>query len=353
MSSHSLGLQWKLAAIYLAVSLVSTGMVAAGYYMGTAAGMEPASALGAGIAAGLATGLLGSALGFMTARSLKLRLWDASEMAGRIAGGDFSPRLPDGNADEIGWLEQQLNAMASHLEGAVNDLRQLAEQNRKLAEEAGRGAAIEERAKLARDLHDTVNQQLFVLAMRAAAARRRLEKLGGPGAEALVPELATLEELARGAHGEARQLILQLRPTTLEQQGLGPALAEYVKAAAAKEGWTLEDGIDPAIRLMGKPAENLFRVAQEALNNVNKHARAQTVWVTLSRTADDEVQLQVRDDGEGFDLKAGVRPTAVGLAGMSERVEALGGTLRVKSSKGQGTEVTVLLPASAEGGEDA
>jgi signal transduction histidine kinase len=350
MSFNRLGLQWKLAAIYLAVSLLSSGMVAAGYSIATSVGYSPASALGAGIAAGLAAGLLGSVAGFLTARDLKLRLWDAGEMAGRIAAGDFSVRLPDGNPDEIGWLEQQLNAMASHLESAVSELRHLAEQNRKLAEEAGRGAALEERAKLARDLHDTVNQQLFVLAMRAAAVRRRLDKIGGPAAEALVPELATLEELSRQAHGEARQLILQLRPTTLEQQGLGPALAEYVKAAAAKEGWALEDRIDPAIRLMGKPAENLFRVAQEALNNISKHARASTVWVRLARTQEG-ILLEVRDDGEGFDPKAGVRPTAVGLTGISERVEALGGTLRVKSSKGQGTEISVVLPVTAEGGD--
>lgn len=349
MSQQSLGLQWRLVAIYLAVSVLSTGTVALGYYVGTEMlGMEPASALGAGLAAGFAVGLLGSIYGFMTARSIKLRLWEAGDMAGRIAAGDLTARVQVGDSDEIGWLEEQLNAMAGHLEGAVSELRHLAEQNRQLTEGAARGAALEERAKLARDLHDTVNQQLFVLAMRAAAARKRLERMGGD-AEALVPELATLEELARQAHGEARQLILQLRPTTLEQQGLGPALAEYVKAAAAKEGWAVEGEIDQTVRLFGKPGESLFRVAQEALNNVSKHARAHTIWVKLGRTQTG-TQLQIRDDGEGFDTRAGVRPTAVGLLGMQERVEAMGGTLRVRSAKGEGTEVTALLPVT-EGGE--
>ncbi|HYG57142.1 MAG TPA: histidine kinase [Symbiobacteriaceae bacterium] len=347
MNQYSLGLQWKLAAVYLAVGLLSTGMVAAGYYAGTAFGMAPASALGAGIAAGLVVGLLGSITGFMMARTLKRRLWEAGDMASRIARGDFGARLPMGNGDEVGWLEEQLNAMASHLETAMHNLQQLAEQNRRLAEEAGRGAALEERARLARDLHDTVNQQLFVLAMRAAAARKRLER---GDVEAVAPDLATLEELARQAHGEARKLILQLRPTTLEQQGLGPALAEYVKATAAKEGWQVEDGIDQTVRVGGKAGENLFRVAQEALNNVSKHAMAHTVWVRLERNAQG-VLLQLRDDGQGFDPRAGVRPTAVGLAGMQERVEALGGTLRVRSSRSEGTEVTVTLPPQAEGGD--
>lgn len=347
MTQHSLGLQWKLAVIYLAVSLLSTGMVAAGYYIGTTAGMEPASALGAGLAAGLAAGLLGSIVGFMTARTLKLRLWEAGDMAGRIARGDFGARLDVGPDDEVGWLEVQLNEMAGHLERAVGDLRKLAEQNQLLSQEARRGAALEERAKLARDLHDTVNQQLFVLAMRAAAARKRLDKLGT--APELVPELVTLEELSRQAHGEARQLILQLRPTTLEQQGLGPALAEYVNATAGKEGWEITDEIDQTIRLYGRLGENLFRVAQEALNNVSKHAHATRVRVTLERT-DGSVMLQVRDDGHGFDARAGVRPTAVGLAGMQERVEALQGTLRLTSEKGQGTEITVQVPLP-EGGD--
>jgi signal transduction histidine kinase len=142
-----------------------------------------------------------------------------------------------------------------------------------------------------------------------------------------------------------------LRPTTLEQQGLGPALAEYVKSAATKDGWAVVDEIDQSVRLDGKAGENLFRVAQETLNNVSKHAKAQTVWVVLKRT-EQGVRLQVRDDGVGFDMKAGVRPTAVGLTGMQERVAALGGTLRVRSTKGQGTEVTVQMPLT-EGGNGA
>jgi signal transduction histidine kinase len=269
-------------------------------------------------------------------------------MATRIARGDFTTRLPVETQDEIGWLEERLNEMAEHLTTAVGDLRELAEQNRMLAEEAGRGAALEERTRLARDLHDTVNQQLFVLAMRAAAARKRVEQLGGDAA-ALAPELLMLEELSRQAHGEARQLILQLRPTTLEQHGLGAALSEYIKTVRAKEGWEIVAAIDQDVRLPGGEGENLFRVAQEALNNISKHAEAHTVRVALTRT-EEGVTLTVGDDGAGFDMKAGVRPTAVGLVGMQERVEAMGGSLRVSSAPGEGTDVTVLLRVSPEGG---
>lgn len=349
MPQGSLGLQWKMAIVMLGVSLVGSGAVAAGYYLGIWFGLVPTSALVVGIAAGLFVGLVGSLVGFRVAREFKLRLWDAADMAGHIARGNFAVRLPDGSPDELGWLEAQLNRMAGHLETAVGNLERLAEQNRQLAEEAGRGAALEERANLARDLHDTVNQQLFVLAMRTAAARKRLERIGGD-AQALVPELASLEELARTAHAETRGLILQLRPTNLEQQGLGPALAEYVKAVGSKEGWEVVAEIDPAARPDPSRAANLFRVAQEALNNISKHAGARTVWVTLVET-EEGLLLRIKDDGRGFDARASVRPTSVGLVGMRERVTALGGTLRVHSAVDEGTEVAVTMPLAGGGSQ--
>jgi len=389
-----LGLQWRLVAAIVAAGLLSTGMAAAGFWVAVAYGLGQSEALAAGVAAGLAGGLAASIWGFWLARGVKRRLWNAGELALRIRQGDLSARLPVGEPDEIGELERRLNQMAEYLEQAVGELSRLAEQNRILAEEARRGAALEERARIARDLHDTVNQQLFVLSLRTAAVRRRVvAELAGrvqngtaagvpasggsaqaapregaaatslspdsatpapaagtppsPAGAVLTPtlaeELAALEELARAAHSQTRALILQLRPTTLEQQGLGPALAEYVKTVATREGWEVQLEIDPAIRLRGAPGEALFRVAQEALNNVAKHARARTVRVALQRS-DGQVQLTVADDGVGFDRNTGIRPTAVGLAGMRERMASLGGRIQLRTAPGQGTEVQAILP---------
>lgn len=344
-----LGLQWRLAAIYLAVGLLCSAAVAAGCLAGTYLGLHPFAALGVGLAAGAGLGLAGTVAGAMIARSFKLRLWEAGRMAGRIARGDLQARLHPGPPDEIGWLEEQLNRMAGHLETAVGELRALAEQNRRLGEEAALGAALAERARLARDLHDTVNQQLFTLALRAAASRRRVEDLGGEAA-ALIPELESLENLARQAHSQTRELILQLRPVSLEEQGLGAALQEYVASAAAREGWEIVPEIDTAIRLGQSAGENFFRIAQEALHNTAKHAAASRVRVQLARVAEG-ILLSISDDGAGFDPKAGPRPTAVGLAGIRERAAALGGRCRISSAPGRGTEITVVAPAEAEGGE--
>lgn len=385
---RSIGMQWRLSAINLAAGLLSSILAATGVWAATAYGLPLQRALLAGVGTGLVGGLIASVWGFRLAREIKHRLWNAGDLAMRISRGDLSARLPVVELDELGELEAQLNQMAAYLEQAVGQLSRLAEQNRLLAEEAGRGAALEERARIARDLHDTVNQQLFVLSLRAAAARKRAvaatvrgDAVGGSGAgagsggdaaggggagagsggggsggaagvdPALASELAALEELARTAHSQIRELILQLRPTTLEQQGLGPALAEYVKRVAERESWAVEDEIDQALRLRGPQGEALFRVAQEALNNIAKHARAKRVRVVLERGDDGEVRLLLADDGVGFDKRAGIRPTAVGLLGMRERMSALGGRLQVRSAPGEGTEVLAILPAARPEGE--
>ncbi len=343
------GLQWRLAAVYLAAGFFSPLLVVGGYLVGTYLGLPPNAALGVGFAAGVSVGVAGAVAGSLTARSVKLRLWEAGRMAGRIAGGDLQARLNTGPSDEVGWLEEQLNRMAGQLETAVGGLRELAEQNRKLGEEAGRGAALEERARLARDLHDTVNQQLFALAMRAAAARSRVIEIGGAAA-AVGPELESLENLARQAHSQTRELILQLRPVTLEQQGLGAALQEYVTNTAAREGWEITREIDLSIRIGESTGENFFRVAQEALNNIARHACASRVRVRLARVKEGII-LSVKDNGVGFDPRAGARPTAVGLPGIRERVAAMGGKCLIDSAPGQGAELTVIAPVEAEGGD--
>jgi signal transduction histidine kinase len=345
----SFGLQWLLALICLAAGTAGSSAALAAFWAASSYGLSAGTAYGYGAFAGLIVGLAAAVVSSFITRLVKLRLWEAGRMAGRIARGDYKARLRVGTDNEVGWLEEQLNQMAAQLEAAVASLNRLAEQNRLLGEEAGRGAALEERMKLARDLHDTVNQQLFILAMRAAAVKRRLV-MPAANPASLFTEVESLEEMARQAHGQIRELILQLRPVTLEKEGLGAALKDYLKSSADREGWQVRADIDNSVSPGRDMGESFFRIAQEALNNISKHAGASTVDVTLAVKGQSLI-MSITDDGSGFEPGSVLCPTCVGLAGIKERAVSVGGKVTITSSPGQGTTVKVEAPLNREGGD--
>ncbi|MBM4235906.1 MAG: sensor histidine kinase [Firmicutes bacterium] len=348
-AERSFGLQWRLAAICLAAGATGALVSLISYVATVYLGLQSQVAIIIALLSGILVGFLAAIAGSLITRSVKLRLWEAGRMAGSIARGDYQARLDKGPEDEVGWLEEQLNLMAVQLEEAIGALKTLAERNRLLSEEAGRGAALEERMRLARDLHDTVNQQLFVLVLRAAALRKKI-KDNVDNSEALVEESETLELIARQAHSQIRELIMQIRPISLEREGLGKALQEYATNLAEREGWKLVDQIDLTVGLTGEQGEGLFRIAQEALNNISKHAQADQVNIRLLQQG-DSVQMQVHDNGKGFEPRARVNITAVGLSGIRERAAAIGAQVIVDSVFGRGTKLTVKLSLAGEGSD--
>ncbi len=372
-SQRFFGVQWRLLLTHVTVAIATTVLAVSLMLLPFVRERGLGGIVLAGSMAMLVATLAGAWIGLRSARGVKMRLREASRFAAALARGDYRQRInlwqvgDSEQYDEIDQLGDELNSMADNLEAAIQDLRGLAERNRSLAEEAGRLAALEERTKLARDLHDTVNQQVFSLSMQAAAARRRLETAAeestkapsdkaGAGKEALA-EVETLlgevEALARSAHRQMRDLILQLRPTTLEQQGLGPALEEYARTFAEAAGLRCSCGVDCSGRFGLAVEEALFRIAQEALNNVAKHSKATKVEVRLALESPPggpsrQVVLRVQDDGCGFDPNSPVRVTALGLRGLRERAAALGGRVKVKSSPGRGTTVEASFPAGCD-----
>ena len=197
----------------------------------------------------------------------------------------------------------------------------------------------DERRHLARELHDQMGQALTAAKLNLQAAQRLEER--GLIARKLDDGIAVLETLLQ----QARQICLDLRPPLLDDLGLVPALRWYLDQQAQRAGLRIEFFADPALERMSPEIETAcFRVAQEALTNVVRHARAQTVSVELHRTP-EALHLVVRDDGIGFDvMTAEQQGVSLGLLGMRERVTLLGGEMDCKSAPGRGTEIHAFFP---------
>jgi len=207
-------------------------------------------------------------------------------------------------------------------------------------------AALEERQKLARELHDSVSQALYGIALGAHTARTLLERDPGLVAE----PLAYILSLAKAGLAEMRALIFELRPESLETEGLVSAISKQAAAVQARHDVPVETDMCEEPDLPLKAKQELYRVAQEALHNIIKHAGASRVNVRLGRTA-EVIILEIRDNGRGFD-PLGSFPGHLGLRSMQERVSHLGGRLQIESAPGQGTHILTQVPSGKPPGND-
>jgi signal transduction histidine kinase len=230
-------------------------------------------------------------------------------------------------------------ARAASLAMAIARQAAVALENARLHERAREAGVLEERQRLARELHDSVTQSLYGISLYAEAAGRALAD-GEP--EPAASNLRDIRETTQEALSEMRLLLFDLRPALLEEHGLAAALRARLHAAQAQGGLITEFDCQGQDRLAADTEHELHRIAQEALNNVLKHAHAQRLRVRLVLTSDSAV-LEVADDGVGFEplLLGGI---GFGLRGMRERAERLGGTLEIQSSAGDGTRVRVEVP---------
>lgn len=271
---------------------------------------------------------VGTFFGWLASRGLVRRLSRLETAASGWASGDFGQTVADKSRDEIGQLGRNLNRMAEQL-------------NNLLATETAL-ATVEERNRLARDLHDTAKQQLFAANMQLASARAVLAQ-DPAHADVL---LAEVEALTDQIQEELTTLIQALRPAALQDQGLGEALRQTVADWSRR----LEIGAEVAIKqerpLPIKIEQALYRVLQEALANVAKHARASQVTVQLEYQS-QTVTLRVRDNGVGFTADGSNQ--GIGLHSMNERLAALNGLVTVDSLPGRGTEVTAVVESPNDG----
>jgi signal transduction histidine kinase len=198
---------------------------------------------------------------------------------------------------------------------------------------------LEERQRLARELHDSVAQAIYSIALHAEAARRKLSAGDLAGTREYLCEL---QDAAQEALEEMRRLIFELRPPILEQAGLAAALQARLDAVEGRSNLETELAVEGIGELPAPVEQELYRIAQEALNNTLKHARARRVGVVLQRIG-DRVTLTLFDDGIGFDPATAGQAGGLGLRGIAERVARLGGSVQIDSASGQGTRIRVEL----------
>lgn len=223
---------------------------------------------------------------------------------------------------------------------------------RELEQEKERMMEIQEEArkKMARDLHDGPTQSVSAIAMRVNFARRLLER----DPESASDELFKIEDLARRTTKEIRHMLFTLRPLVLESQGLVAALESMAEKVGETYNQTVIIEADPHVVAeleMGKQGV-VFYIAEEAITNARKHAKADHIWVRLKRLQDDLSLLEIEDDGVGFDV-SGVGSSyeargSLGLVNMRERTELVNGIIEVDSVEGRGTRIRVIIPLTED-----
>lgn len=311
----------------------------------------------------IATGglLVGLMMAWVTSRQVVRPLARLTRRADAITEGDLTSSIEAGGQDEVRRLAQSFETMRSRLDSSQRELTewstelesrvldrtvQLEQRDHERDLLLGKviSAQEEERRRIARELHDQVGQTLTGLVMRVGGVQSSLPD----DQQALKSQLAELGETASASVDEVRRLMSDLRPSILDDMGLESAVRSLVERNIEESGMSADIAIDLSSTEFSTEMEiSVYRVFQEALNNVVKHAEATSVKISLS--ADNQVLVgSVTDDGIGFNSTE-VKPSqdgswAVGLLGMSERVGLLGGDLNIESNVGNGTEVKFEIP---------
>jgi signal transduction histidine kinase len=265
--------------------------------------------------------IVGLAFGIITSRSLVRRIQRILTSANRWSQGDFTSFINDPSGDELGQLVNRLNQMAKQLKQLLRTHQDL--------------ATMEERNRLARELHDSIKQQIFAVSIWVNTGK----SLIGKDEDAARSHLAEAENLISHTQRELSALILELRPVAMVGKNLPRALEDYVHTWQEQTGIFVDLEVNGEHHLVSPVIEEaFFRIAQEALSNAARHSEASTVKLRLE--CSDRVTLSISDNGCGFDIND-LAQHGIGLSSMRERIQALGGHIDIRSEKGSGTFIKV------------
>jgi two-component system sensor histidine kinase UhpB len=301
------------------------------------------------------------ALAYILARSLTVPLREAIAVLRRIRGGNYRVQLPVTTGGEVGELQSSIGEMSVALDESKQDLENkvaertrdlLASRNEALRADADKRKLIQkvnsiiedERKSIAVEIHDELNASLIAVRLESQTIQQLASKAApSPEVDQIRDKAQAITRLAQDLYANGRRLVRRLRPEVLDMLGLHGAVEEMVSHYRSS-GVHFEFHSEGDFAKIGNElAISAYRIVQEALSNIMKHSRAGFARVSLVLSeVDDALHIEVQDDGEGFD--PALASEGIGIIGMRERVFALGGSIRVQSSPGDGTLVAITLP---------
>jgi signal transduction histidine kinase len=303
------------------------------------------------ICLGAATAVLGA----VGARHLTNRLKNLTLSAAAVGRNEVARIEVPGGRDEVAQLAAAFAKVLDDLRQERTELlnlsseleRRVAVRTReveRLAEESRYAAIVRERLQIARDLHDTLAHSMMAMLSEV----RLLRKIQIHDPASLAHELARAEEVAHAGLNEARSAIAQMRSHSARDTGLGPALSKAIERFKDRTGLTVELAIDgDAARFGDERADVIYRMTEEVLRNIERHARASRVRLILQLVDGTHLKLSIEDDGVGFDTGV-ARPGHFGLVGLKEQAQLIGADVAIASAPERGTNVRIALRVAPE-----
>ncbi|GAE25898.1 sensor histidine kinase LiaS [Halalkalibacter wakoensis JCM 9140] len=286
------------------------------------------------------TGFVG---GYVQADPIRKRVDQLVHGALRFERGTFTHRVEIEGEDEIAELGKRLNVMAQNFEEQVASLQRLSGERAEMKETIKKAAVSEERQRLARDLHDAVSQQLFAISMMTAAIKQTMMQTS----EQAVDQVEMVEKMANTAQAEMRALLLHLRPAHLEGKSLNTGIHQLFQEMKDKYEMDVAITIQEDMNIPKGIEDQIFRMVQEAISNVLRHAKATQLELQIKQTT-QELKIKLIDNGIGFDAKH-VQQNSYGLHTMRERMTEIGGTLQIVSVPKKGTQIEAIIPIAWKG----
>lgn len=282
--------------------------------------------------------MLSVATNFWIIKNALRPLTELSKLVQRLQAGtgEIDPRFLSDTDPDISQLANAIDSLLRQLEERNLQLRALSER--------AINAQEEERREIALTLHDDTGQALSMLIIYL----EQLESQIPATDEALHSRLKSARQLAKDSLADLRKIVYGLRPTILDDLGLVPAIRWYARTNLEEAGISAKVQAEGEIEPLAPELKStLFRIAQEAINNIVRHSQAKSARITLYRN-DREIRLEIKDDGQGFDVPAtadqALQSQRLGLLGIQERAELVGGKVKLDSQPGKGTRLQVIVP---------